>query len=87
MTTTRLSSKGQVIIPKLFRAARHWTSGMQLEVIETDDGLLLKPKAAFTPTVLDDVAGYLSRPQAALSVDDMMNAVRAGVRSEWHDRG
>ena len=40
----------------------------------------------FIPSVLDDVAGCLEKPQAALSLDDITNAVRAGIRRDWHDR-
>ncbi len=43
MPTTLLSSKGQIIIPKALREARHWSPGMRLEVLETTEGLLLKP--------------------------------------------
>jgi AbrB family looped-hinge helix DNA binding protein len=41
MTTTLVSSKGQVIIPKAVREARHWTPGTRLEVRDTADGVLL----------------------------------------------
>ena len=45
--TTRLSSKGQVIIPKKLRDAYHWLAGQELVEIATDDGVLLKPKQPF----------------------------------------
>lgn len=41
---------------------------------------------SFILTVLDDVAGYLKKSQATLSLDDMTNAVHAGIRRDWHDR-
>ncbi len=44
METTRLSSKGQVIIPKAVRSAHQWGVGLELEVIEMGDGVLLRPK-------------------------------------------
>ena len=43
MQTTIVSSKGQVIIPKASRVARHWGPGTQLEVHDTPEGLLLRP--------------------------------------------
>lgn len=43
MQTTVMSSKGQVIIPKPLRVARHWLPGTRLEVHDTPDGLLLRP--------------------------------------------
>ncbi len=57
METTRLSSKGQVIIPKAVRSAHRWEAGLDFLVIDTGDGILLKPKAPFEATVLADVAG------------------------------
>ena len=45
MQTTRVSSKGQVTIPKGLRDARHWGSGTRLEVQGTPEGVLLKPVA------------------------------------------
>jgi len=41
MTTTLVSSKGQVVIPKKLRDARHWAPGTQLEVRDTPEGVLL----------------------------------------------
>lgn len=43
MTTTRLSVKGQIVIPKALRDARHWGPGTRLHVTETTEGLLLTP--------------------------------------------
>ena len=86
METTRLSSKGQVIIPKAFRTSHRWASGLELLVIDTGDGILLKPKIPFDSASLDEVAGCLKRDQAPLSLDDMTEAVRKGLRREWRDR-
>lgn len=41
METTKLSSKGQVIIPKHIRESHHWTAGLELQVIEFEGGILL----------------------------------------------
>lgn len=82
METTRLSSKGQVIIPKAVRALHRWETGLELVVIDTGDGVLLKPKAPFEESVLEDVAGCLKRSQKALSQDEIAEAVRDGVRRE-----
>jgi AbrB family looped-hinge helix DNA binding protein len=43
LETTRLSSKGQVIIPKTIRESRHWSPGLELQVIDAGDGELPKP--------------------------------------------
>lgn len=87
METTRLSSKGQVIIPKTFRAAHRWEPGQELVVIDVEDGILLKSKTPFAETTLDEVAGSLRVTGKTRSLDDMEAAIRRGVRSAWRDRG
>ncbi|MEZ5581437.1 MAG: AbrB/MazE/SpoVT family DNA-binding domain-containing protein [Candidatus Competibacteraceae bacterium] len=62
METTKLSSKGQVIIPKPFRAAHGWEPGQELVVINTGDGVLLKPKTPFQETNLEEVAACSDTP-------------------------
>jgi AbrB family looped-hinge helix DNA binding protein len=39
---TKLSAKGQVVIPKDVRDRLHWQQGQALEVVETSEGVLLK---------------------------------------------
>lgn len=41
--TTRISSKGRVIIPKALRDAKHWAAGTAPVVEQTADGILLRP--------------------------------------------
>ena len=43
---TRLSAKGQVVIPKEVRDRLGWPQGSELEVVETGDGVLLRRKKA-----------------------------------------
>lgn len=42
-TSTLLSVKGQVVIPKALREARCWEPGTRFTVHETPEGLLLTP--------------------------------------------
>jgi AbrB family looped-hinge helix DNA binding protein len=86
MQSTKLSSKGQVIIPKQFRDALRWEVGMELLVIDTGEGLLLKPKAPFEPTRLDQVAGVLKDRVAPLTDAQIKDALKAGMRRKWRDR-
>ncbi len=41
MQTTQLSSKGQVVIPKVLRDAKQWTVGTEFTVEATPDGIIL----------------------------------------------
>lgn len=47
MKTTRMSSKGQVIIPKALRETYGWEEGQELIAINMGDGILLKSKKPF----------------------------------------
>jgi AbrB family looped-hinge helix DNA binding protein len=44
MATIRVSSKGQVVLPKSVRDAHGWRAGTELEVFNRDDEVVLRPK-------------------------------------------
>jgi len=76
METTRLSSKGQVIISKIFRAAHRWEPGQELVVIHVEDGVLLKSKTPFAETTLDEIASSLRvTGKTRVSIDLFLNNV------------
>ncbi len=82
INTTKLSSKGQVIIPKPFRTAHHWEAGQELVVIDVGDGILLKPKTPFNETNIDDVASCLKYKGKSKSIDDMNVAIKQGIKDK-----
>ncbi len=86
MESTRLSSKGQVIIPKHIRDSRHWDTGLELQVIEVENGILLKPRAPFMQTGIDDVAGCLQYSGERKSDEAMEAAMKEAARRAWRDR-
>jgi AbrB family looped-hinge helix DNA binding protein len=86
MEITRLSSKGQIIIPKAMRTAHQWEAGQELVAIDVGDGILLKPKKPFPETTLDQVAGSLKYAGKPKSLEEMEDAIRQGVMEQWHDR-
>lgn len=85
MATTKLSSKGQIIIPKPVRAAYHWEAGLELQVLAVKDGILLKPKAPFAATELQDVAGCLPYAGNAKSDRQINTAMGTAARKAWRD--
>ena len=85
METTKLSSKGQVIIPKALRSAHRWEPGLELMVIDTGDGLLLKPKAPFAPSDLSDVVGLFKDKVRPRTDEEIKAALAADVRRAWRD--
>ena len=85
METTKLSSKGQVIIPKAFRSTHHWEPGLELMVIDIGDGLLLKPKAPFAPSELSDVCGMFKGRVAPKTDEEIEAALLQDIRRKWRD--
>ncbi len=79
MAKTRLSSKGQVIIPKSSRDSHHWEVGQELVVTDTDEGVLLKPVRPFPPATLDELAGCLTYRGPAKSLEEMERAISQGA--------
>ena len=61
MNTVRLSSKGQLVIPKSVRDDAQVAAGSQLEVRYLDGEIRLRPIVRAPATALDDVAGCLAR--------------------------
>ena len=54
---TKLSAKGQVVIPKDVRERLGWPQGSELEVVETAEGVLLrKPRTRDKLTVAEAMA-------------------------------
>jgi AbrB family looped-hinge helix DNA binding protein len=79
-STTVLSTKGQVILPKAIRQQRRWDAGVRLIVEDTPDGVLLKPASHFAPTESKDVFGSLAYSGAPRSIEEMNAAISAEAR-------
>jgi len=86
METTKLSSKGQVILPAAIRAANHWEAGVRFAIEDTGDGVLLRPLKPFAATTLDNVAGCAGYKGKAHTLDEMDKAITAEIKAR-HARG
>jgi AbrB family looped-hinge helix DNA binding protein len=69
METTRVSTKGQVVLPKQIREAHHWAVGQELSVIDLPDCVILK-KAPEVETAWGDVVGKLAKYRKDKPVTD-----------------
>ena len=61
MASVKLSTKGQIVIPKEIREAKEWSPGTEFEVILTEAGVLLSPLAPLPPTRVRDGLGLLAK--------------------------
>ncbi|MDO4681576.1 MAG: AbrB/MazE/SpoVT family DNA-binding domain-containing protein [Lautropia sp.] len=86
--TTRLSTKGQIVLPSRIRRAHQWRAGTEFTLEEHPDGLLLKPVAVPVDPPLDinEVAGMLKPRRPPVSLSDMEAAIIREAR-ERHARG
>ena len=83
MATTRLSTKGQIVLPKVVRDAHNWRSGTELDVIAHPEGVLLRARRPTKQYTLDDLYGCLRYDGPAVSVEDMSRAVDEMFKREW----
>lgn len=83
METTRLSSKGQVIIPKSVRESHHWQPGTEFEIEDTAVGIILKPRKLFPSTRLEDGVGCADYKGPAKSLKEIEEKLDADIRKNW----
>ena len=83
--TTRLSSKGQIVLPSNIRKAHQWKAGTEFQVQETPEGILLKLLDQQEESRIEDVAGCL-KTKRRVSLADMDAAVEKEAKAR-HARG
>lgn len=87
LQTTRLSSKGQVIIPKIIRDSHEWDSGQEFIVEETEKGILLRPykPTSLPKTTLAQVVGCLKNRYKGKTktIEEMDAAIAQGIKESW----
>ena len=85
LTTTTLSTKGQVILPKTIRDARKWPPGTRLTVEETPEGVMLRalPQRSLPPTTIEEVFGSLKYEGPPMTIEDMEEAIGEAVAEDW----
>jgi AbrB family looped-hinge helix DNA binding protein len=77
-STTIVSTKGQVILPKAIRNRRRWNAGTRLVVEDTADGVLLRPAPHFPESRPADVYASLPAKGKPKTVEEM----NAGILAE-----
>jgi AbrB family looped-hinge helix DNA binding protein len=79
---TRVSSKGQVVLPKSVRHDLNWPAGTRLNVEQRDGEVVLRRKDIIKPTNIDQVIGMfkVDRP---ISNEEIERAIEEGYRARW----
>jgi len=82
MEKTRLSNKGQVVIPKAVRALYGWKAGVEFAIETVNDGIVLKPIKPYEETKIDEVIGCLGYEGPKKSLKDMEAAIAKGAKDK-----
>jgi AbrB family looped-hinge helix DNA binding protein len=80
METTKLSSKGQVVLPSSVRTARRWKPGTTLAIENRPEGVLLRSVKPFAETRLDQVVGSVAYKGPRCTLADMEKAILREAR-------
>ena len=79
-TTTRLSTKGQLILPKELRERHQWKAGTEFEVFEKGNDLVLRPVDRLPETTLDEIVGCIKYDGPPRSLREMEEAIEREAR-------
>jgi len=80
METTRLSNKGQVVIPKAIRVLHGWKPGIEFVIENVGDGIKLKPMKPYKETTIEEVIGCVGYKGPKKSLKDMEAAIAKGAK-------
>jgi AbrB family looped-hinge helix DNA binding protein len=89
-TTTSLSAKGQVVIPKDVREALGLVPGQKLDVIRSGNGVLLRPLHQKSGRTADEIFAKIAkiRPKRvgpSVSIEEMNAAIDAMFAAKSRD--
>ena len=76
---TRLSSKGQLVLPKVLRERHGWKEGTEVEVEEVAGGVLLHFAPPAEGATWDDLLGCVGYRGRRRSLAQMQEAVARGA--------
>ncbi len=86
-TTTQMSTKGQVVLPKALRERHGWKAGEIFEIEDRPDGVLLRRAKPHAHTRYEDVAGCLGPFARTVSIEEMNQAVLKEAGRRWRRKG
>ncbi len=82
METVKLSSKGQIVIPKNIRDDLHLPAGTEFVISKTATGLTLTPTSLFPASTAREVRGFLAKRGRHLPTeDDLKASIKARLKA------
>jgi len=80
MQKTRLSNKGQIVIPKAVRALHGWKAGLEFVIESVGDHITLNPIKPYKETKIEEVMGCIGYEGPKKSLQDMEAAIAKGAK-------
>jgi AbrB family looped-hinge helix DNA binding protein len=82
----KISSKGQLVLPKAVRDAYGLNAGSEVEIEAAGDVILLKPRPRRVRKTyrIDEVAGFLKYNGPPVTVEDMDRGIEEEARRMWN---
>jgi AbrB family looped-hinge helix DNA binding protein len=85
---TKMSAKGQVVIPKHLRDRLDWVTGTELEIEESADGVLLRtkrdPRRRITVEEFERLRPKYDGP--VISIEEMNQAILDEAARRWRKK-
>ena len=81
VTTIKLSSKGQIVIPKEIRDKLHWETGTQLTLVDNGNGISVRAISAKSGRNLGDLIGMLKHEGSPVAIDELCKP--ADISADW----
>lgn len=82
--TVRLSSKGQLVIPRNIRDKLHWEPGMELTVSLAGSGVTILPRKKTADKRLQELRGCLDYDGPQVSDETLQAPI--DYREDWKDK-
>jgi AbrB family looped-hinge helix DNA binding protein len=84
---TRLSTKGQLIIPKAIRERHGWSPGDELILDDRGDAVVIRLARSGPETSFEDLVGCAGYRGPTRSLAEMEEAIARGARKQSGRRG
>jgi AbrB family looped-hinge helix DNA binding protein len=78
--TVRLSTKGQLVVPKEIRERHGWSAGTELVFEDQGDRVILRQVENLPPTRVEDLIGSTGYRGPAKSLKEMDEGIAEGAR-------
>ena len=71
----KLSSKGQIVIPKAIRESLHWDIGTELTLVASESGVILQARKNKTKQDISCLRGMLQNSNTSLSTEELCQPI------------